>query len=310
MEDDEEFCEAHSDAFCRVAERKCLRWWILGRLAYKRWWPVPETDEGSSTPDDLWKLQFDSFLIYMGLLRCRSMFELSYASGDPYIIRCVANWSGETSATVNYAICKALVQDNHWPKSWPEDMSHVAIRQHDWHYRFSSTEQPLPPLHRDGELIDDIEVSWLPIDEQVEIYNSAFESRLAEGPPFDVFPPEIEGISFNGDQWFGKSEHDLRTDCAGEWLYPLGRNTPNDGGDPRNETGPFLLQWLKVIFEIEHDVTLKAHLGKSLKGRGQEWFVETSRLESRGNWQDVLRKHIDKVPKRTQRRIEKFLSLQ
>jgi len=316
---DDEFDEKYFDGIREAGRRECLRWWITYRWQLARtWWSIPKSGyesiaEGESDAAWAWRVELHDYLIPVWLLRCRSMFELSYVSGKPYVIRCVANWTGGIYATgVNFAIGQALVEHKHFPKSWPEDMNLVAIIQHDWHYSFPSPYRGLPPLYRGGELIDDSSVMNLPVDEQIDIFYAAYESMLNESgaPRSDSVRINIEGISFDGGQWFGNTEHDLRNDHVGELQYPFGTNTTRENSEPRSETGPFLLQWLRVIFDNDHDATLKKNLGTSLRGSGQTWYVETSRLNLRGNWKEILRKHAETVPKPTRSRIEKFLSLQ
>lgn len=75
--------------------------------------------------------------------------------------------------------------------------------------------------------------------------------------------------------------------------------------------GPFQLQWLKWIFEAEHDNTLKDKLGDSLQGSGREWYVSSVRLKSCPEWKVILQQKANDTTtaKRTRSSLKTFLSL-
>jgi hypothetical protein len=200
-----------------TARRECLRWWLESvSSSGGQWWPIPERyPERGTLPHTewvkvlSWNTTLFDFLVPLGLLRCRSLVQLSYASDYPHALRCVVDWSGPTDEWKS-RVCQALIADKHWPQSWPDDFGLIAITREDWHVSFplnlrliaslATLLNPLPPAERVEKLLE----------------------LCSTEKQFDIQKARIEGISFSDGQWFGTPEQDLRTNTVGELKYPFG----------------------------------------------------------------------------------------
>lgn len=283
-----------------TAKRDCLKWWLnCITLDQCKWWPIQQVPvQGDLSGEEwskvfAWNTQLIDYLIPLGLLRCRSLVQLSYASEYPHTIRCVADWSGDDW---KFSVCERLFSDKHWPTSWPNDLQAIAFCREDWHIS-------LPTYCRTiADLVKLIQA--VALDEQVDQLPSICAASAVR-----EWRAKIEGVSFTDGQWFGTPEQDLRTDVVGELIYPFGSQRAHTD---REEVGPFQLQWLKWIFEADHDNTLKDRLGDALRGSGREWYVCSQRMKGCPTWKGILQSKADdqNISKRTRSQIKTFLSLQ
>lgn len=76
------------------------------------------------------------------------------------------------------------------------------------------------------------------------------------------------------------------------------------------EIGPFEPEWLRLLFEVDDNRTLRNRLGNRQREETQrKWHVPLSHLNALGDWKKNLREGSRNLPPKTQKKINSFLSL-
>jgi hypothetical protein len=77
------------------------------------------------------------------------------------------------------------------------------------------------------------------------------------------------------------------------------------------EIGPIAPQWLRAIFGVEDNRTLRSRLqGKQREETQRKWYVPEKTLQALGDWRQFLTDASKKMDSKERKKVEAFLSLQ
>lgn len=92
--------------------------------------------------------------------------------------------------------------------------------------------------------------------------------------------------------------------------FDLGINCPPEDHQDK-EIGPFEPQWLRALFDVETNRTLRKRLNQTQREETErKWYVPVSCLNALGDWKTCLRERSQKRFPEDHEKIELFLSLQ
>jgi hypothetical protein len=205
--------------------RQLFQWWINttpGRPLGFEWRPFPKLKQATA-PGILYEMAWieglPKLLAYSGLLRCRSLFQFSYVSGQQKNLRCLVDWAGHDW---RISVPNAIQEEKLWPRGWPTDPAELAVEFFHWHVQRPVTEPAVIAAILTASTDE----------EKVLALAKAVSSQEIE-----ICPPRVQFASVDGQAVFGTDEQSIRSDIADDpFVYPFGTAVPKAPGKPKRDS--------------------------------------------------------------------------
>lgn len=90
----------------------------------------------------------------------------------------------------------------------------------------------------------------------------------------------------------------------------LGKYDPDSKPEEIREIGPFKPQWLRAMFDVDDNRTLRDRLGNVQREESErKWHIPSSCLEALGDWKSLLRNASKRLSEKDKNSVTLFLSL-